>query len=128
MSTFNKGDLVRCINADGWHGITVGNVYEVERDSSEYGVCLVADNRGARNTPMPRRFELFQSEAVYKVLACNPDAQPWEPAYKSIDEAEAALLRDARTDVEFEIYSVARTVHKKVRVQERVGREVQEVK
>jgi hypothetical protein len=67
MSKFKKGDKVRCVRASGWHGLTVGKVYEVARDATDNGVCLVLDDDGKSRTPVSNRFELVKPTGSYTV-------------------------------------------------------------
>ncbi|KVD50585.1 hypothetical protein [Burkholderia ubonensis] len=56
---FKKGDKIRCINAEGWGGITKGNEYEVVGMSSGVCVHLLKDDDGRRSSkPFASRFEL----------------------------------------------------------------------
>ncbi|WP_321868549.1 hypothetical protein [Burkholderia ubonensis] len=59
MTMFKKGDKVRCINAEGWRGITMGKEYEVVGMSSGVCVHLLKDDDGSTGSkPFAHRFEL----------------------------------------------------------------------
>lgn len=63
MATFTKqfkqGDKVRCVDAEGWSGLTKGNEYVVVGMSGSACVHLLKDDNGdAYSKPFARRFEL----------------------------------------------------------------------
>ncbi|WP_448168677.1 hypothetical protein [Burkholderia ambifaria] len=68
-NTFKKGDKIRCVNASGWGGITVGKEYDVVGMTSS-GVCvdLLKDDGGkSGNRPYANRFELVKDKPKFKV-------------------------------------------------------------